>query len=337
MENDGLHGWKEIMSGESEIVSKQQVEASAMMATEKLSAAISAASRGDWETTFHMGQSLLLPALSAILVMIVSYFVAKYVARIASTPVRRRVDETLGRFIGKLVFNLIIVGALLGVLGSFGVNVTSFAALLGAAGFAIGLAFQGTLSNFAAGVLLLVFRPFKVGDQVIVAGMNGKVNEIDLFTTTLDTPDNRRIIVPNSSIAGSTIENVTFHAHRRIDFVISVGYDCSIDATRASLTRAIESLQDRLVQGAGRGWQVSLQAITAHAVEWSVKAWVAAECNSEVKELLMIAAKRELDQQGLRMPPPQMQIHVAKETSLSSSDAESVDPIRQRPRMRHSA
>ncbi|MFN9977967.1 MAG: mechanosensitive ion channel family protein, partial [Phycisphaerae bacterium] len=115
--------------------------------------------------------------------------------------------------------------AILGIAGSFGVNVNTFAAIIGSAGLAIGLAFQGTLSNIASGVLLLVFRPFKVGDSVVIAGVAGVVNEIDLFTTALDTADGRRVIVPNAQIAGAVIDNQSHHPRRRFEVLLSVQFD----------------------------------------------------------------------------------------------------------------
>ncbi|MEO0515392.1 MAG: mechanosensitive ion channel domain-containing protein, partial [Planctomycetota bacterium] len=166
--------------------------------------------QGDAEAIITLAVQYLLPAVGLLLLLIVAYFVAKFLAGLVSRPVTKKVDPTLGKFFGKLVFYLVMVGAVLGVLGSVGVNIAAFAAVLAAAGFAIGLAFQGTLSNFAAGIMLLVFRPFKVGDVINAAGITAKVDEIDLFSTTFDTPDNRHIIVPNSKIFGDTIENVTY-------------------------------------------------------------------------------------------------------------------------------
>ena len=183
-----------------------------------------------------------IPAITALIVIILSYFVAAFLARIASKPVRAKVDETLGRFIGKLVFYLVMTAALLGVLQYFGIGISGFAAVLAAAGFAVGLAFQGTLSNFAAGIMLLVFRPFKVGDAINAAGITAKVYEIDLFHTVFDTPDNRRIIVPNSAISGGTIENISHHQERRVDVNVGIDYGASLDRTREILTTAAESL-----------------------------------------------------------------------------------------------
>ncbi|MDX1740681.1 MAG: mechanosensitive ion channel, partial [Rhodothermales bacterium] len=156
-------------------------------------------------------QSILtygLDVLGAIAVLIVGWIASKWARRITRKGMDRRpnADATLTKFTSNLVGWLVIAIAVIAALEMFGVQTTSFVALLGAAGLAIGLAFQGTLSNFAAGVMLLVFRPFKVGDAIKVAGELGVVDEVGLFVTNLDTPDNRRIVIPNSNIFGSVIE-----------------------------------------------------------------------------------------------------------------------------------
>ena len=157
----------------------------------------------------------------------------------------------------------------------FGIQVSGVMAVLATAGFAVGLAFQGTLSNFSAGILLLVFRPFKVGDMVNVAGVTGKVNEIDIFTTTLDTPDNRRLFLSNCSITGSTIENLSYHPHRRVEVLVGVEYGASLDRTRAALTQCVELMSPWIIHGEGRGYQILLSNLGPHAVEWTVRIWVA--------------------------------------------------------------
>ncbi len=252
---------------------------------------------------------IAMPAGLALVIMIVAYFAAATLSRMASKPVRSRVDETLGRFIGKVVFYLVMLGALLGVLQYFGIGVTSFAAILGAAGFAVGLAFQGSLSNFAAGVMLLVFRPFKVGDVVNAAGITAKVYEIDLFSTTFDTPDNRRIIVPNSMISGSTIENVTHHDERRVDVAIGVDYTADIDRTRDVLMQAAQSVGGHL-EGEGRGIQVALTGLGASSVDWAVRMWYPASDYWSQREALLRSLKNHLDQAGIGIPYPQMDVHL---------------------------
>jgi len=246
-------------------------------------------------------------------VIIVAYFVGKFLARVASAPVRSRVDETLGRFVGKMIFYGIMVGAFLGAVGQFGVNVASFAAIIAAMGFAVGMAFQGTLSNFAAGVMLLVFRPFKVGDVINAAGITAKVYEIDLFVTTLDTPDNRRIIVPNSAIAGGTIENITHHDHRRVDVEVGAAYDADIDKTREVLEAVVAAHKDQMIEGDGRGYQIFLANLGGSSVDWVIRFWSKKEDFWAVKESLTRETKYKLDEAGIGIPFPQMDVHLFKE------------------------
>ncbi len=254
---------------------------------------------------------LIIPAAVSILMIIVAYFVAKLMSRWLSNSVCKRVDETLGKFVGRLTFYCVMIVSSLGILSKAGVSVVGgAAAIITAAGFAIGLAFQGTLSNFAAGVLLLVFRPFKVGDMVVVGGVTGRVNEIDLFTTTIDTTDNRRLILPNSSISGNTIENVTFHDHRRVEVAVGVAYRASLDDTRQVLTAAAESVADLLVTGEGRGFQILLTNLSSSSVDWTIRFWTAKTNYWIARERLIVAAKKHLDMHKIEIPFPQLHVHL---------------------------
>ncbi len=264
-----------------------------------------------------------LPAGIAILMLVVTYFAAKFVSRLIANAVCNRVDQTLGKFAGKFTFYSIMIVVGLTILQNAEVPVTGFAAVIAAAGFAIGLAFQGTLGNFASGILLLVFRPFKVGDLVNAAGVMGKVNEIDLFTTTLDTPDNRRLIIPNSSIAGATIENVTYHKHRRVDVPVGVAYAASLDKTRQALTASAEAMSDKMVMGEGRGYQILLTNLGPSSVEWTVRIWVASTDYFAMKERLTAEIKHKLDLNGLEIPFPQMQLHIKENDHRPESSGES--------------
>lgn len=213
-----------------------------------------------------------------------------------------------------------MIATAVSVIGQLGFNVTSFAAVLAAAGFAIGLAFQGTLSNFSAGVLLLVFRHFKVGDKVVLAGTLGTVYEIDLFSTAIDTTDNRRIILPNSSIAGNTIENMTYHVHRRIEVAVGIAYENDLMSSRVALTEAAESLGDLLIRGENRGYQVITSNLGPHSVEWLVRAWVKTSDVITAKEILTVAIKESLDASGLRIPFPQLDIHWQANAQVQSTE-----------------
>lgn len=280
------------------------------------------------EGTSGLILKVVIPAAAALLAIIVTYFVAKMISRWVANAMCTRVDQTLGRFAGKFTFYTIFTVVGLAILQAVNVPITSFAAIMAATGFAIGLAFQGTLSNFASGILLLVFRPFKVGDVVNAAGVMGKINEIDLFTTTFDTPDNRRLVVPNSQIAGATIENVSYHEHRRVDVPVGVAYGASLESTREVLTRAAEALSEKTVEGEGRGYQIVLTNLGASSVDWTVRLWAESADFFAVKEALTAEVKRQLDDAGIDIPFPQMQLHIA---DSDAPDTASTHQVTQAP------
>ena len=280
--------------------------------------------------------SVIVPAVIALVTIVALYFVAKLLSRWTATAVCKRVDETLGKFAGRLVYYGIMTLGSLAVLSKAGISVAGAATVLAAAGFAIGLAFQGTLSNFSSGILLLVFRPFKVGDTVVVGGVSGKVNEIDLFTTTIDTSDNRRLILPNSSIAGTTIENITFHNHRRVDLVVGVAYKSDVDKTRQVIQEAVQSLSDRMVQGDDRGFTVFLSNLAPSSVDWTIRFWTEKAAYWDVRELLLVRIKQKLDLNGIEIPFPQMQLHLSEPDAVDTQGigvAESAHSGIQLPRM----
>ncbi|QDU71808.1 mechanosensitive ion channel family protein [Mucisphaera calidilacus] len=249
--------------------------------------------------------------LGALAIIIITLLVAGIVAGVVRSTMRRaNTDETLTRFIGKMIWwGLLLLGALTS-LTVLGVQITAFAAVLAAMGFAIGLAFQGTLGNLASGVMLLVFRPFKVGDVVNVSGTTGKVFEIDLFTTLLDTPDNRRIIVPNGTIFGSTIENITHHPTRRCDVSVGTEYPADLDKVRETLEKAVASVDGVLTDPAH---QIYLLELGDSSINWAVRVWVNTPDFWAVREKLTRAVKVELDNAGIGIPYPQMDVHLFKQ------------------------
>lgn len=250
-------------------------------------------------------------AALVLVLLILAWTIAGYASRAVRASLRKlKVDETLTLFIAKLVWWGIILLTAIACLSRFGIETTSFAAVLGAMGFAIGLAFQGTLSNFAAGAMLLVFRPYKVGDVVNVANNLGKVHEIELFTTTIDTFDNRRIIVPNSSIYGSVIENVTYHPQRRVDVDVGVGYAADIDETRRVLTEAVSATEGALTDPEPA---IILLGLGASSVDWSVRVWGPTSEYGNVKQALLRQVKMNLDAANIEIPFPQMDVHLDKD------------------------
>ncbi|MFW6198918.1 MAG: mechanosensitive ion channel family protein, partial [Acidobacteriota bacterium] len=182
--------------------------------------------------------------LGALIFLIVAWILAGWTRRIVRRALERtEFDATLTIFFAGLARWGVLILAILACLGLFGIQTTSFAAVIGAGGLAIGLAFQGTLSNFSSGVMLLAFRPFEVGDFIKAAGVSGTVKEIQLFYTTLDTPGNERIFVPNEQISGGIIENFTHHDVRRVAVDVGADYGAPIDDTRAVLEKAVASVE----------------------------------------------------------------------------------------------
>jgi small conductance mechanosensitive channel len=246
--------------------------------------------------------------VGVLVALFVGWIVAGWSRRALHTSLEKRnFDTTLTRFFSNLLRYAILVGVVLGCLGVFGIQTTSFAALIASAGLALGLAFQGTLANFSAGVMLLVFRPFKAGDVVNVAGQLGKVEEIELFTTELTTFDNRCIIIPNSAIFGSVIENFTRHPIRRVDVEVGVAYTADLDQARKVLESVPSAVQGTLTDPAP---QIILLSLGASSVDWQVRVWVKTEDYWTLRDALIRATKQALDKAGVPIPFPQMDVHL---------------------------
>jgi len=246
----------------------------------------------------------------AILLLIVALIISGWLkARVEKLLTRTKFDATLTKFFAALTRwgVLIIVGLM--CLTIFGIETTSFAAVIAAAGLAIGLAFQGTLSSFAAGIMLLTFRPFKVGDACVLNGTACKIAEISLFFTLVDTFDNRRIIMPNAEVFGSTIEVITFHPERRIEVLVGVSYDADIDKTREVLEGVCSSRED-LIDVEGRRFMVVLDGLGGSSVDWKVWYWAKGADFLAVKQSLTRDVKNALDAAGISIPFPQMDVHL---------------------------
>jgi len=250
----------------------------------------------------------------ALVVLLGGWIFAGWVGAVTRKALARaKIDETLSKFLCKLARWAILLLVVLACLSVFGVETTSFAAVIGSAGIAIGLAFQGTLSNFAAGIMLLMFRPFQVGDVINVAGQTGKVNEIDLFTTTLDTFDNRRLIIPNGQVFGATIENISYHSQRRADVDVGVAYSADIDRTREILTEVAQNVPGGLGDPEPG---IVLLGLGDSAVNWSVRVWAKGDEFGDVKQATIRAVKIALDEAGIEIPFPQMGVHLVKEAGF---------------------
>ncbi len=257
---------------------------------------------GNWVITY--GPKIV----GVLLFLFAAWLVAGLCARLVTRAVERaRVETTLARFFGSMTKWIVLVLALIACLGVFGVETTSFAAVIGAGTLAIGLAFQGSLSNLAAGVMLLIFRPFKVGDLVDIAGTFGKVDEIELFTTKVNTTDNRLIILPNGQVFGAVIENVNFHPTRRVDVAVGAEYPADIDKTREVLTAAVGKVENVLADPEPA---IVLTGLGDSSVDWAVRVWVNTPDYWAVREQLIRSIKYSLDEAGIGIPYPQMDVHV---------------------------
>jgi small conductance mechanosensitive channel len=246
--------------------------------------------------------------LGAILILILGRIVAGWARKsVLRGLTKANVDVTLARFLARGAGILVLAFAVLAVLARFGIETTSFIALLGAAGLAVGLALQGTLSNFAAGVMLILFRPFQVGDLIRAAGVMGKVSSIDLFATKLDTLDNRRIILANSEIYGSTIENITYHPTRRVDVSVGTDYSADLKQVRSVLEKVPARIAGVLDEPAS---QIFLSDLGDSSINWQVRVW----CNTadywDVHQKVTHDVKAALDAAGIGIPFPQMDVHV---------------------------
>lgn len=252
----------------------------------------------------------------AVLFFMVAWMVSSWASKVTLRAMTRaEVDVTLTRFVGTSVRWVIIVVAAVAGLGIFGVQTASFTALIGSAGLAIGLAMQGSLSNFAAGVMLLIFRPFRVGDFVTVAGQVGKVDELTLFSTHIDTADNRRIIIPNGQVFGAVIENQTHHANRVVMITVNIDPLRNVDEVRAVLLEAAISVPGRLETPAPAA---NLVKFLPGAMEWTVAVWAPTSSLASVQQELAKSVKSAMDRGALYAPPPATVLRLPAGVSISS-------------------
>lgn len=258
--------------------------------------------------------SMGLSVLGALVILAVGWALSKWVERMTRNALSktRRIDLTLTKFLSSLARYLVLVFTVIAVLNQFGVQTASLIAVLGAAGLAIGLAMQGTLSNIAAGVMLSIFRPFKIGDYVEVAGQSGTVDTINLFITELTTPDNKQIIVPNSGIWGQSVVNYSYHPTRRLDLEVAIGYGDDIDHAIRVIGDVLEA-EERVLSEPEP--MIAVGTLGASSVDLTVRVWVNAADYWPLKFDLTKRLKQTLDDaQGVGIPFPQMDVHVHQQT-----------------------
>lgn len=264
------------------------------------------------ETVKHLILSYGVSVVGGIVILVVGWIVAAWVARAVRTVLGRRasLDQTLTGFFASLVKYTILAFVFIAVLNQFGVATTSIIAALGASALAVGLALQGTLSHFAAGVMILLFRPFKVDQYVEVAGIGGTVKQVNLFATELATPDNVQILVPNGKVWGDVVRNYSFHATRRVDFVVGIGYGDPID-------KAIKTLHGVIAKDERVSHEPEPMIVVGNlgdsAVDLTIRVWCAAGDYWPLKFDLTKAFKEALDKAKISIPYPQTDVHLVRE------------------------
>lgn len=247
-----------------------------------------------------------------IIAAIVIFVVGRWVARALRNATKKmmakgNVDETLISFVGNLTYITLLAFVIIAALNQLGIQTTSFIAVIGAAGLAIGLALQGSLANFAAGVLMIIFRPFKAGDYIEGAGVASTVEEIQIFATQLKTPDNKTIIVPNAKMMGDNITNYSAKDTRRVDMVIGVGYGDDLKKVREIL-EDILAKDDRFLEDPAP--TIGVLELGDNSVNFAVRPWVKKEDYWGAYFDVTETVKRRFDEEGISIPYPQRDVHL---------------------------
>ncbi len=251
-----------------------------------------------------------LKVLSAIFIFIIGKWAVKKLTLLSKTLMEKaKIDQTLVEFSESLIYFVLLLIVILASLNSLGINTTSFIAVFGAAGLAIGLALQGSLANIGAAVLIIVFRPFKVGDYIEAGGATGVVEDVNLFSTIIAPLDNRTIIVPNSSIIGGNITNYSNKPNRRVDHVFGIGYDDDLKLAKESLLEIMHS-DERVLQDPAPF--VAVGELGDNSVNFTFRAWVNTKDYWDVYFDMLEKVKLTFDEKGISIPYPQMDIHTPK-------------------------
>jgi small conductance mechanosensitive channel len=249
-----------------------------------------------------------LKILIAIIIFVIGRWVSSLFKKIVAKIMKKRqVDETVVSFVGSLTYYILLVFFVLAALSQLGIQTTSFVAIIGAAGLAIGLALQGSLANFAAGFLMLIFRPFKVDDFIEGAGTMGTVEKIQIFTTQLKTPDNKTVIIPNSSLTSGNIVNFTAKGTRRVDMVFGIGYGDDIDKAKGIMNEVLTS-EDRILKDPAP--TIAVSELADSSVNFVVRPWVNAGDYWGVYFDVTEKVKKRFDEEGVSIPFPQQDVHL---------------------------
>ena len=261
------------------------------------------------EQAIHFGMKVL----AAIVIYIVGGWIIKKIKKmIAKGFVRRNADATLASFVNSLVSIVLWIILIILTIGALGINTSSLAALLAASGLAIGMAFSGTIQNFAGGVMILIFKPFKAGDYIEAQGYSGIISEVNITSTKLITMDNRVIIIPNGALANGNINNYSVKPLRRVDWTVNVEYGSDCNLTKECLLEFLKSnpkVLDSDTIGAADPF-VALMALQDSSIQFVVRAWVKSADYWEVNFWFNETVYTELPKKGIKFPFPQLDVHI---------------------------
>jgi len=256
------------------------------------------------------GLDFAINLATAIIIFVVGRIFVRLLTRgMRKVMEQRDVDKTLVSFVSNLVGMVLLIFVIIAAVNALGVQTTSFIAILGAAGLAIGLALQGSLSNFASGVLIVLFRPYKVGDWIEAAGISGSVEEVQILTTVLKTGDNKQVIVPNGQIMDSIITNYSANDRRRVDMTVGVSYEDNLDKVRKTLEELV-SADDRILDDPA--CTIAVSELADSSVNFVLRPWTATADYWGVKFDLTEAIKKRFDEEGISFPFPQQDVHLYK-------------------------
>ncbi len=252
-------------------------------------------------------------------IAIAIFFVGKMLARMVSNLIeaamrRTGTDDLLVDFIGNISYAILVVAVVLAAIDSLGVNVTSLMAIMAAAGLAIGLALKDSLSNFAAGVMIIIFRPFSTGDYITAGGTSGTVDEIGLFATLMHTGDNKRIIVPNNAIISGNIINTSTYSTRRLDLIFGIGYDDDIGQARDIIMKILNA-DERILKDPAAA--VTVGELAESSINLKVRPWVNADDYWALRADLLEGIKASFDEAGISIPYPQQDVHLHEVNSAA--------------------
>ena len=266
----------------------------------------------DWDQMLEIlrtqGVELAINVAVAIAIFYIGKLVVSMVVRgMRKVMQKQEVDKTLETFVTNLVRMVLMVVVAIAAISALGIETTSFIAIFGAAGLAVGLALQGSLSNFAAGVLIVLFRPYRVGDYVEAAGISGSVEQVQILTTILKTPDNKRIIVPNGQIMDSIITNYSANDTRRVDMVVGVSYGDDLDKVH-SVLKELVAADDRILDDPA--CTIAVSELGDSSVNFVVRPWVNTGDYWDVYFDLTETIKKRFDAEGVSIPFPQRDVHL---------------------------